>query len=127
MDMEEALVYLLGHTDFFGLSMIASTWMQAGDTVIFRFESLIEDPHTWFRAIVTECGLDIPDDRLANALDAWSFEKLAGRPRGEEGQSHYRRGEAGDWRRHFTERVSWEFATRFDDLLVKCGYEPTLT
>lgn len=126
MNKEEGLLYLLDHPHFYGLSMIGSTWLRSTDTLVLRFESLIEEPLRWFRLILDECEIDTSPDDLAAALQRRSFEVLANRPRGTEGLSHYRRGVAGDWKGHFTDRIAREFALRFDDLLVRSGYEPTL-
>lgn len=126
MDKEDGLVYLLKHPDFFGLTMIGSTWLRSTDTLIIRFESLIADPHRWFRAILNECEMEVTNDELAGALERRSFENLAKGSVRTEGVSHYRRGTAGDWKRHFTERIAHEFARLYDDLVIKSGYEPTL-
>ena len=53
------------------------------------------------------------------------FEKKAGRRRGEEDpKSHYRKGQPGDWRHHFTEEHVAAFKEKFGDLVVRLGYEP---
>lgn len=126
MSKEDGLLYLLNHPHFYGLSMIGSTWLRSTDAIVIRFESLIEDPHRWFRLILDECGIEAAEDQFADALNRQSFEALANRPRGTEGVSHYRRGVAGDWKSHFSDRIAREFARRYDDLVVKSGYEPTL-
>jgi hypothetical protein len=53
------------------------------------------------------------------------FSKLAaGRKKGEEDvKSHYRKGESGDWKNHFTEAHKAFFKERYNHLLVKLGYE----
>jgi hypothetical protein len=46
-----------------------------------------------------------------------------GRRRGQEDTaSHYRKGVAGDWKEHFTPKVSTRFEERFPNLLEKLGY-----
>ena len=37
--------------------------------------------------------------------------------------SHYRKGVAGDWRNHFTDKIKREFRERHGDLLIKLQYE----
>ena len=66
----------------------------------------------------------LPAGYLPWALDRFSFERLAGgRKRGEEDQgSHYRRGVAGDWRNHLTQRHLAAFRERFGDLTERLGY-----
>ena len=53
------------------------------------------------------------------------FSKKAGGRRvgQEDSHSHYRRGESGDWRNHFTPRLSARFAERYGKLLLDLGYE----
>ncbi len=53
------------------------------------------------------------------------FEKKARRRKGEEDpKSHYRKGQPGDWRNHFTEEHVAAFKEKFGDLVVRLGYEP---
>jgi lipopolysaccharide transport system ATP-binding protein len=52
------------------------------------------------------------------------FEARSGRRRGEEDvASHERKGVAGDWKNHFTDKVAKAFKDRFGELLVATGYE----
>ncbi|WP_243663200.1 sulfotransferase domain-containing protein [Rhodothermus marinus] len=51
------------------------------------------------------------------------FEKKARRRRGEEDpRSHYRKGQPGDWRNHFTEEHVAAFKEKFPGLVEKLGY-----
>ena len=54
-----------------------------------------------------------------------SFERLSGgRKKGQENvKSHYRKGQPGDWRNHFTPEHTARFAQEFGDLLITLGYE----
>ncbi|MBX2970756.1 MAG: sulfotransferase domain-containing protein [Cyclobacteriaceae bacterium] len=45
------------------------------------------------------------------------------RPGMEDVQHHYRKGQPGDWRNHFTERHKKSFKERFNNLLIKYNYE----
>lgn len=127
MDRESGLLYLLAHPDFFGLSMVSSTWVQAADTLVVRFESLIKDPARWFGMICRECGISVSEARLVAALDQRSFDNLSGRSKGADSSgSHYRKGVAGDWKSHFTPAIADEFIRRYDDLLIRTGYSPTV-
>ncbi|WP_157054119.1 sulfotransferase domain-containing protein [Ruegeria sp. 6PALISEP08] len=54
-----------------------------------------------------------------------SFSKKSkGRKRGEENAGHhYRKGVAGDWRNYFEDRHIDLFKERYNDCLLKLGYE----
>jgi len=60
---------------------------------------------------------------LANRFEA----QTGGRPRGvEDVTAHQRKGVAGDWRNHFTDRIKRAFKARYGGLLVATGYEKDL-
>lgn len=66
----------------------------------------------------------IPRKLLIEIVDARSFEKLTGRNPGEENrQTHLRKGVPGDWQNHFTPRHTGAFKDRYNDLVLKLGYE----
>ena len=62
---------------------------------------------------------------VAYVVQRKSFERLSGgRAKGQENvQSHYRKGQPGDWRNHFTPAHTARFAQEFGDLLITLGYE----
>ncbi len=66
----------------------------------------------------------IPAEKLLGIVYALQFSRLARRPKGQEDpQSHYRKGQPGDWRNHFTEELVACFKKQYPGLLVKLGYE----
>jgi hypothetical protein len=69
--------------------------------------------------------LCLPQTLLRHILARHAFERRAsGRARGQEDvRHHYRKGIAGDWRTHFTPRVTDEFKARYGELLIHLGYE----
>lgn len=68
----------------------------------------------------------LAERHVAAVLRRKSFKKLSGgRKKGQENvRSHYRKGQPGDWRNHFTAAHAAHFAERFGGLLVRLGYEP---
>ena len=70
----------------------------------------------------------LPAPLLRHIVTRNAFERKAGgRSQGEEdARHHYRKGVAGDWRNHFTPRVTAAFKDRYGDLLVALGYETSL-
>jgi len=67
----------------------------------------------------------IPVESLRAILDEKSFENLSGgREKGEEDvTSHFRKGVPGDWKNHFQDEHVQGFKDRYNDLLLKLGYE----
>ena len=55
------------------------------------------------------------------------FKKMAGgRKKGEENvESHYRKGQPGDWKNHFDDELAARFKDEYNDVLLKLGYETT--
>lgn len=62
---------------------------------------------------------------LESILKDHAFEKMTnGRSKGEEKKdSHYRKGESGDWANHFTDRVTKQFNKAYGDLVRALGYD----
>ena len=57
-------------------------------------------------------------------VEKLSFEKLAGRKRGEEDKtSHFRKGVSGDWKNYFTSEHKELFHEMYPGVLMKLGYE----
>jgi sulfotransferase family protein len=123
MDTEQGLLYLLEHQNFYGLAMVAATWIKSKDLVV-RYEDLLADQVGGFRQIFDHCGMAISDERLEEIVHRRSFEVVTGRKRGQEApNSHQRRAVAGDWRNHFSWPVIQAFKKKYSHLLVVSGYE----
>lgn len=63
--------------------------------------------------------------KLEKILEKKSFSTLSGgRKKGQENAGHhFRKGIAGDWANHFTEEHKKYFKEKYNDLLIKLGYE----
>jgi hypothetical protein len=70
-------------------------------------------------------SLKLPLDKaLAIVYDHDFQKKTKGRKQGEEDiKSHYRKGVAGDWQNHFNQQHIDFFKARYNNLLLKLGYE----
>ena len=68
---------------------------------------------------------NLSPERVEAIVRRKNFARLAGgrRPGQEDPSSHYRKGQAGDWRNHFTAEHAAYFEQHFGDLLVSLGYE----
>lgn len=127
LSKEEGLLYLMdGWLEH--IANIQRSWVGGGDEPI-RFEDLLaRDVEILERVLVDEVGLGVPREKVREAIVSCRFERLSGgRARGAEDQSsHIRKGIAGDWRNHFTDRVTEAFKERFGEHLVVTGYEESL-
>ena len=118
------MLYLI-HTWAFMSAAIQRSWLSAREP-FFRFEDITENPTENFRKIFLEhCGLTIDTTALDEVLARHHFSRYSGgRDKGSEDiNSHYRKGRAGDWRLHFSEKAKAQFKRQFNDVLVLGGYE----
>jgi lipopolysaccharide transport system ATP-binding protein len=107
---------------------IQRSWLEAGERLI-RYEDLLErDVEILEPLLIDQCELPIAPERLRAAIERTRFDRLTGgRGRGQEDvTSHQRKGIAGDWRNHFSDKLKSEFKERWGDLLIATGYERDL-
>jgi hypothetical protein len=127
LDREAGLMYVLENC-MPACARIQLSWLES-DTPLLRYEDLIRDDV----GLLTELLIDrfqmpIAPARLREAIEAARFERMSGRARGaEDNNSHMRKGIAGDWRNHFSERLKKAFKARYGGLLVATGYEQDLS
>ena len=122
--LEDGLLYVLDEV-LPVCGGVQQSWLEAGEELI-RYEDLLARDLDILVPLLTEkCPLGLPREQLSEAVVACRFESLTGgRSRGQEDVgSHERKGVAGDWRNHFTDRVKNAFKARYGDLLVATGYE----
>src|SRR5690606_13120165 len=94
------------------------------DYLEVRYERLIADPDPAVREMFAFLGVDARDEIVRRCRDSASFDRLAGRRRGEEdASSHFRKGVAGDWRRHFDDAAIEAFDAQAGPLRRELGYE----
>ena len=123
LDKEDGFVHLFDR-DLDRFLAIQRSWLDSGD-IVLRYEDLIgNDTPSFERLFCDQLELPITPRRVRNAVEACRFEKLFGRKLGEaDEKAHARQGLPGDWKNHFTPRLSEEFAKRTGDLLIVAGYE----
>lgn len=93
-----------------------------------KFEDIISNPYEKFAEIFRFLG--IGDDlkaltALKEALKENDFFAMSGgrSPGQEDIKNHYRKGVSGDWRNHFQKEHINYFKAKYNDLLIKLGYE----
>jgi lipopolysaccharide transport system ATP-binding protein len=104
------------------------SWIEAGEPVI-RYRDLLERDEDILVPVLREhLGFDSPIARIKQAIQQTRFENMAGgRHRGEEDRSaHQRKGIAGDWKNHFSDRLKRAFKIRHGAILIEAGYERNL-
>jgi Sulfotransferase domain len=103
---------------------VQESWANGPDDVLKYEDMLARDEEILSRVLLGHCRLEVPIEKFREVVLANRFEVRAGRKRGQEDvASHERKGVAGDWRNHFTDKIARAFKDRFGELLVKTGYE----
>ena len=108
---------------------IQRSWLNRANSgvLLTRYEDLIADEHGQFNRIFDFAGLEPDPEKRRVAIEAESFQKRTGRKPGEEKvDAHHRKGVAGDWQNHFTDRLKDVFKEKFGQVLIDTGYETDL-
>jgi lipopolysaccharide transport system ATP-binding protein len=104
---------------------IQRSWVAAREPLV-RYEDLLtDDLGILERELVGRCRMRVTRERLKEVVLANRFAtRTQGRNRGTEDlESHERKGIAGDWKNHFTDKIAKVVKKRYGDLLVATGYE----
>jgi lipopolysaccharide transport system ATP-binding protein len=121
---EDGLVYLI-ETQLTGIAQFQWSWANAREELI-RYEDLLErDEEILARVLLRKCRLGVDPGRFHEVVAANRFEARTGgrKPGQEDLGSHERKGVAGDWRNHFTEKVTKAFKRLYGSVLIATGYE----
>lgn len=94
-------------------------------SIVFRYEELLADDLGCLRRMAELFGLPGSDDELRAIAERNSFKAMSGgRERGQEsGSSFQRKGQAGDWKNHFTPQITEAYKQVLGDFLIEFGYE----
>ena len=120
---EDGLLYLI-ECGLTPMAQVQWSWHAAGESLI-RYEELLErDEEILMSLLMVRCRLAIEPERLRGIIRSHRFEVQSGRKRGtEDAHAHERKGIAGDWRNHFTDKVRAEFKRCYGSVLIATGYE----
>jgi Sulfotransferase domain len=89
-----------------------------------RYERLLDDPHNELMRLFEFLGVDCGPEVVDRVVEENKFEKIAGRPQGQEdSSSFYRKGVVGEWKEVFANRDKQIFKEEAGELLVELGYE----
>ncbi len=123
LNKEDGLLYLI-EVWLHHVAAIQRSWLASGEA-FYRLEDILKDQIPPVRAIFKSiCGNDSAVE-IEALLARHSFQSLSGgrKPGQEDANSHYRKGVPGDWREHFSPRVTSRFKERFGELPRQAGYE----
>lgn len=97
----------------------------AARTRQLRFEDLIMNTEDTLAGVFEFLGVKTSESILARCRSQASFVNLSGgrRPGEEDRQSFFRKGVAGDWRNHLSDRIEAEFRERAGTWLDRFGYK----
>ena len=93
----------------FSWTAFVRRWSGRQDLCQVRYEAMRAEPVAGLRRLVAEiAGQHLDHERARAIVEAQSFERLAGRPAGDQrSDSFMRKGIVGDWTTHFTPRRGW--------------------
>lgn len=93
-------------------------------SLILRYEDALENPAGEMRRALDFLGFKVGDELLQKLVLENSFEKVAGRKRGDENTSSFqRKGVAGEWRDRFIPDQQRMAREQAGDVLEALGYE----
>ena len=122
-NLEDGLLHLLDEW-LPDRASVQESWLGGPDDVLKYEDLLRDDLKILHRVLIEHCGLLVTPERLNEVVLANRFEARAGRKPGtEDVNCHERKGIAGDWQTHFTDRVAKGFKARYGELLIATGYE----
>jgi hypothetical protein len=96
-------------------------WMDLPSTVVVRFEDMI-GPHGGGDAEKQLGQIQRTGEFVGRPVDRKGAQRIAQKMYGN-GSLTFRKGQAGDWRNHFTEAHKRAFQEVAGDLLIRLGYE----
>jgi len=99
--------------------------LDANQLKMAKYEDLLSDgPATLANIVEQVTGEESDSDRISETINRYSFKKQTGRSSGDENRNSYlRKGQAGDWKNHFSKEAAEIFCKRYGDVLIRAGYE----
>ncbi len=94
-------------------------------SLVLRYEEMLSDDIGQLRKMAALFELPADDAQLQAIAHKNSFKAMSGgRDRGQESDSSFqRKGQAGDWKNHFTPEITAVYKEKLGDFLIEFGYE----
>jgi len=103
-----------------------NNWADRSDVIHVKYEDLRTNTYKTLFNLIHDLNLsqDIDEYKIKEAVEQFSFEKMAGRKAGQEDKKSFlRKGIIGDWKNYFNNEACKIFKKYAGDALVKLGYE----
>ena len=123
MSVEDGMILLL---DDFPMGKQLETWTDNmwDNTTIIKYENMLSNFDETFPMMFEAISLPLDEALVARIKEATSFQKMSGRPSGQEDKTkHFRKGKAGDSQEYFTERLNGAFMEKYNWIGDKLGYQ----
>lgn len=124
LGLEEGFIHLM-EGSFCRSADIQWSWLtRPHDVTMLRYEDLLTRDEELLVPIIASALPELPSERIREAVRKSRFEAMTGRAPGQEDRAHHaRKGIQGDWRNHFTPKITALFKHYFGELLIAGGYE----
>ena len=129
LNFQEGLKYAIDRLEEMGLFQAQKSWVKAfggeRNLQVFNYEDFADDNFIFLKKLLDYLTILIPEEKLIELSEKHQFKGYAkGRIQGEEDiYSHYRKGEPGDWKNHFSEAIMTYFTQVTGNLIEKLGYQ----
>jgi len=118
---------ILANASMKKIADIQQSWAHDTSVLYLRYEDILGNEFRFFENLIDYCKITISHEHLHEIVKNNVFEVVTGRKQGQEDvNAHLRKGVAGDWCNHFTDRIKDEFKKRYGQVLIDTGYEKDL-
>ncbi|MCB1970165.1 MAG: sulfotransferase domain-containing protein [Geminicoccaceae bacterium] len=127
LEFEDGMIFLIDKLHEYGTFTAQLSWMEAdGDRHVrlMRYEDLAADNRAFLAMLLDYLKVPMSSEAFETLYARNNFQTLTGpREQGDEDiHAHNRKGVAGDWRNHFTDRISAHFHDVMGDGMARLGY-----